>query len=175
MPIKGNIGQGMMDNKDISATRCWCQQRKRGRKDKDGALFIPAAEYGPACKTQASSGISKKANVRRDHPTRAVVKHESTGRTTFADMVRAKLVRVGTQRWAVGHDSDVLVDVTPEGSICYKGGEYNSISSFALAVIRERNPGRRSCDGWKDVKCGGQRLETLRERYLCGCSGTNYT
>ena len=53
------------------------------------------------------------------------------------------------------------------GSILYKGIDYKSISSFALAVIRERNPGRRSCDGWKDVKYEGQRLETLRERYLC--------
>lgn len=52
------------------------------------------------------------------------------------------------------------------GAIEYKGNSFHSISSFALAVIRERNPGRRSCDGWKDVKWKGQRLEALRDQYF---------
>lgn len=118
-------------------------------------------------------------NVKRTYPLRGVPRHESTGRTTFADLVHAQLVRTGIQKWTVGHETDIVVTVKPEGppltatnthasvgSILYKGMEYHSISSFALAVIRERNPGRRSCDGWKDVKCEGQRLETIRERYL---------
>lgn len=94
-------------------------------------------------------------------------KNES-GRTTFADVVHAHLVKTGFQKLAVGHHPDVTVNVLPEGSILYKGVVYNSISSFALAVIRERNPGRRSCDGWKDVKYEGQRLEALRKKYELG-------
>jgi len=172
-----HIGQGLTNNDKELASLRWCHQHKRGRKGKDDVLDSPGSEFGPFHKLQAISSAEtscKTNNTKKDHPTRAVAR-ESTGRTTFADMVRARLVRTGTQKWAVGHDSDVTVTVTPEGAILYKDGEYNSISSFALAVIRERNPGRRSCDGWKDVKCEGQRLEALRERYLCGCSGTNTT
>ena len=57
----------------------------------------------------------KPAAAKREHPFRGGVKSETSGRTTFADMVHARLVRTGTQKWAVGHDSDVIVTVKPEG------------------------------------------------------------
>ncbi|GMH43620.1 hypothetical protein BSKO_11542 [Bryopsis sp. KO-2023] len=88
------------------------------------------------------------------------------GRTTFADMVNAKLIEPGSHKWTVGHEPDVEVTVQPNGCIDYKGTSFHSISSFALAVIRQRNPGRRSCDGWKDVKWNGQKMESLRDAFF---------
>lgn len=55
----------------------------------------------------------------RKKPKREVTARQSSkpksGRTTFADLVQAELIRPGTQKWAVGHDPDVLVTVQPEG------------------------------------------------------------
>eukprot|EP00803_Ostreobium_quekettii_P003889 evm.model.scf_407EXC.2 EVM.evm.TU.scf_407EXC.2 scf_407EXC:14109-19988(-) len=93
-------------------------------------------------------------------------KNEGGGRATFADVVNAGLICPGKYRWTVGQDQSVEVDISNDGAILYKDADYCSISSFALSVIRERNPGRRSCDGWKDVKWKGQRLEVLREQFL---------
>lgn len=37
------------------------------------------------------------------------------GRTTFADMVIANLIKPGMHKWTVGHEPDVEVNVRPTG------------------------------------------------------------
>eukprot|EP00210_Caulerpa_lentillifera_P009182 g8754.t1 len=117
----------------------------------------------------SSSQDSEAANNGQTAPGGSTSRHlktESRGRSTFADMVRDNVIKTGPQVWTVGHDANIHVFVKPNGCIVYKDSEFNSISSFALAVIRERNPSRLACDGWKDVKYEGKRLDSLRESYL---------
>ncbi len=52
------------------------------------------------------------------------------------------------------------------GTIVYGGTRYRAISKFALVVLRERNPQRQSCDGWKEV---GGLLTTSGVRQGWGC------
>lgn len=58
------------------------------------------------------------------------------------------------------------VTVTPEGLIRFQNREFSSISSFALTALRSRNPNRMSCDGWREVKHNGMRMEVLRQRCM---------
>jgi hypothetical protein len=37
-------------------------------------------------------------------------------------------------------------------------GDFRSISSMALAVLRQRNPNRMACDGWQEVRAASYRL-----------------
>lgn len=48
----------------------------------------------------------------------------------------------------------------------YAGDSYSSISSFALAAARSRNPQRQACDGWKEVRLDSQRLDTFRAKFI---------
>jgi hypothetical protein len=41
--------------------------------------------------------------------------------------------------------------------------EYGSLSAFALSIVRQRNPQRLACDGWKEIRLNGVKLEVLRE------------
>ena len=50
----------------------------------------------------------------------------------------------------------------PAGAIRYAGARFRAISKFALVVLRERNPTRQSCDGWKEVAWNGEKLDVLR-------------
>lgn len=50
----------------------------------------------------------------------------------------------------------------PAGAIRYGPHRYRAISKFALVVLRERNPSRQSCDGWKEVAWNGEKLDLLR-------------
>ncbi len=67
----------------------------------------------------------------------------------------------------------------PPGTMLCGLGEFRSVSALALTVLRQRNPQRRACDGWKEVRVpaahGGQagqgqgqgvRLDQLRLRAL---------
>lgn len=54
----------------------------------------------------------------------------------------------------------------PAGVIVYAGDSYSSISSFALAAARSRNPQRQACDGWKEVRLNAQRLDTFRAKFI---------
>jgi len=56
----------------------------------------------------------------------------------------------------------------PNGLIKYNNDEYQSISSFALAAARCRNPARQACDGWKEVRLNGSKLEIWRSAFLQG-------
>lgn len=130
---------------------------------------------------RSSSQDSEIVNNGQSPPGASGGRVETRARSTFADMVRDNVIKTGPQIWSVGHDANTNVFVKPNGkvlqpsslstvfypgSIVYKETEFHSISSFALAVIRERNPCRLACDGWKDVKCEGRRLDSLREMYL---------
>lgn len=48
----------------------------------------------------------------------------------------------------------------PTGTMLCGLGEFRSVSALALTVLRQRNPQRRACDGWKEVRVlaahGGQ-------------------
>lgn len=47
----------------------------------------------------------------------------------------------------------------------YGGTRYRAISKFALVVLRERNPQRQSCDGWKEVGGWAGQHAGAGERY----------
>lgn len=50
--------------------------------------------------------------------------------------------------------------------IGWGGQEYPSISSFALHVLKTRNPDRRACDGWREVRLAGKRLEVFKHAWI---------
>ena len=52
------------------------------------------------------------------------------------------------------------------GTIEHGGAAHSSISSFALAVLKDRNPKRRACDGWREVSMGGVRLLVMRRNAM---------
>lgn len=87
------------------------------------------------------------------------------GRPSFAELVDASWMRPGTYRLSVGN-ACVQASVERDGSIVYAGARYRAISKFALVVLRERNPARQSCDGWKEVAFNGEKLDALRSRFL---------
>eukprot|EP00887_Chlorella_sp_A99_P000288 scaffold13.g288.t1 len=72
-------------------------------------------------------------------------------------------MRPGPQSFVVGAKANpVHVTVDAEGRIEYGGDLFCAISGFALELVRQRNPQRRSCDGWQEVWWNGQRLATYR-------------
>ncbi|KIY95726.1 hypothetical protein MNEG_12234, partial [Monoraphidium neglectum] len=64
----------------------------------------------------------------------------------------------------------VAAEVTPRGTIVFGGEEHGSISSFALAAARGRNPARQACDGWREVRLGGRRMEAWRRAFIEGAA-----
>jgi hypothetical protein len=90
-------------------------------------------------------------------------RHELKGRPSFAEIVEAGFMRPGPHRFNVGN-VEVAAAVGEDGAIMYGGTRYRAISKFALVVLRERNPTRQSCDGWKEVAWNGEKLDALRVR-----------
>lgn len=90
-------------------------------------------------------------------------RHELKGRPSFAEIVEAGFMRPGPHRFNVGN-VEVAAAVGDDGAIMYAGTRYRAISKFALVVLRERNPTRQSCDGWKEVAWNGEKLDALRIR-----------
>jgi hypothetical protein len=90
-------------------------------------------------------------------------RHELKGRPSFAEIVEAGFMRPGPHRFNVGN-VEVAAMVGNDGAITYAGTRYRAISKFALMVLRERNPTRQSCDGWKEVALNGEKLDVLRLR-----------
>lgn len=70
----------------------------------------------------------------------------------------------GAYRFTVGMQ-DIHAGLEPDGTILYAGDRYRAISKFALVVLRERNPSRQSCDGWKEVAWNGEKLDMVRARF----------
>lgn len=73
-------------------------------------------------------------------------------------------MRPGAYRFTVGMQ-DIHASLEADGTIVYGGTRYRAISKFALVVLRERNPQRQSCDGWKEVAWNGEKLDVLRARF----------
>ncbi|KAI8464684.1 MAG: hypothetical protein J3K34DRAFT_526002 [Monoraphidium minutum] len=94
-------------------------------------------------------------------------------RVSLADLVSAGYLPPGDYEFGVGAAQSVSAAVTPRGSIVFCGEEHGSVSSFALAAARGRNPARQACDGWKEVRLGGRRLEAFRDAYVRGLPPPN--
>lgn len=90
------------------------------------------------------------------------------GKPTFADLVAAGVFQPGDYEFSVGMVQGVHASVLPTGVIRYNSDEYQSISSFALAAARSRNPARQACDGWKEVRWNGRKLEAWRQAFVTG-------
>ncbi|KAG2435607.1 hypothetical protein HYH02_011898 [Chlamydomonas schloesseri] len=83
--------------------------------------------------------------------------------STLADVVRFNLITPGPHQLLVGNQDVVDVVVHPDGRIDCQYGEFRSVSSLALKVLRQRNPNRMACDGWQEVKLNGVRLDEMRQ------------
>jgi len=90
------------------------------------------------------------------------------GKPTFVELVTAGAFPPGTYEFTVGTAQAVAATVQPSGVILYAGEEHTSISAFALAAARSRNPQRQACDGWKELRLGGRKLEAWRDAYVRG-------
>lgn len=90
-------------------------------------------------------------------------RHELKGRPSFSEIVQAGFMKPGEHKFAVGH-VEVAAEVGDDGAITYDGERYRAISKFALVVLRDRNPSRQSCDGWKEVAWNGEKLDVLRSK-----------
>lgn len=108
--------------------------------------------------------------ARKSHPSSSssrmkahISRPDFKGRPSFSELIEAGFMRPGTYRFSVGN-SDVTATVEDDGGISYNGSRYRAISKFALIVLRERNPARQSCDGWKEVGWNGEKLDILRAR-----------
>lgn len=88
------------------------------------------------------------------------------GKPTFADLVQAGAFPPGTYEFSVGTVQSVTASISSGGIITYENDQYQSISSFALAAARSRNPNRQACDGWKEVRLQGKKLELWRQAFL---------
>ncbi|KXZ48670.1 hypothetical protein GPECTOR_26g573 [Gonium pectorale] len=96
-------------------------------------------------------------------PARSSRRHR-TG-LTLAHCVARGLVRVGSTIVTVGTSGEGYnVDITQRGDIVYGGVLYQSLSTFALAVLRCRNIHRLACDGWHEVRLGGVKMVEFRKR-----------
>ena len=90
-------------------------------------------------------------------------RQELKGKPSFSDLVSAGYMKPGIHKFSVGH-VEVSASVCEDGAIHYAGSRYRAVSKFALVVLRERNPSRQSCDGWKEVSWNGEKLDVLRSR-----------
>ncbi|KAI3437870.1 hypothetical protein D9Q98_000316 [Chlorella vulgaris] len=89
---------------------------------------------------------------------------ELKGRPSFAELMESGFMQPGSYRFTVGMQ-DIHAALEGDGTILYAGARYRAISKFALVVLRERNPSRQSCDGWKEVTWNGEKLDVLRARF----------
>jgi hypothetical protein len=92
----------------------------------------------------------------------------SSNKPPFSELVTSGAFPAGEYEFDVGTAVGVAAVVLPRGTIRYAGEEHGSISSFALAAARSANPARSSCDGWREVRLGGLRLEAWRRAYVEG-------
>lgn len=120
------------------------------------------APSSPSVRTCSSAGKNKS---REATPT-PVREFNNRAKPSFSDLVNLGLIAPGEYEFTVGNIPGVVVNVMPAGAIQFNNKDYNSISSFALAALKSRNPSRQACDGWKEVRWKGQRLEVMRQRCM---------
>jgi len=141
------------------------KQRGVGSRGRTGRATTPAV----AAATASGRRVAPSRAGRRTVPLAAQriratsARHELKGRPSFAEIVEAGFMRPGPHRFNVGN-VEVAAAVGEDGAIMYAGIRYRAISKFALVVLRERNPTRQSCDGWKEVAWNGEKLDALRVR-----------
>ena len=151
------------------------QQQSKQNSTAAGAAVVPRRGRGRA---PSSGGGAKNKSGKRSTPSRAghrtvplaaqriratSARHESKGRPSFSEIVDAGFMKIGPHRFNVGN-VEVAAVVGDDGAIMYAGTRYRAISKFALVVLRERNPTRQSCDGWREVTWNGEKLDALRMR-----------
>ncbi|KAL4422114.1 hypothetical protein ABPG77_003399 [Micractinium sp. CCAP 211/92] len=126
----------------------------------------PPAGGGPASATRGAASTKRAAPAGRS--LRASSGRQSSGelkgKPSFAELVESGFMQPGAYRFTVG-TQDIHAALEPDGTIVYGGVRYRAISKFALVVLRERNPSRQSCDGWKEVALHGEKLDVLRARF----------
>lgn len=141
------------------------QRRGVGNRGGTGRTMTPAIGAVTASGRRAAPSRAGRRTVplaaQRIRATSA--RHELKGRPSFAEIVEAGFMRPGPHRFNVGN-VEVAAAVGEDGAIMYAGTRYRAISKFALVVLRERNPTRQSCDGWKEVAWNGEKLDALRVR-----------
>lgn len=124
---------------------------KERRPSTASAVAAAAAAAGDDALLQAAAGAATAGKKR---------KYMKLG---LADMLRLRVLRPGHQQLLIGNSTLVDVEILDDGNIAYDGLVFESISRLALQVLRRKNPGRRACDGWQEVKLGGKRLDALRQ------------
>jgi hypothetical protein len=129
-----------------------------GNSGSTGLLTIRKKSSGMPTPTINSAGIMV--------PPPAGPEMTARGKPTFCDLVQAGAFPPGTYEFSVGTVQSVTASVNSAGVITYGQEQYNSISSFALAAARSRNPNRQACDGWKEVRLQGRKLELWRQAFL---------
>jgi len=128
-------------------------KRVAGRSSGDGRDKVKgSAGKGAGMKTRGAQAIRATS-----------ARHESKGRPSFCELVSTGFMKPGPHKFSVGH-VEVSAVVGDDGAINYDGVRYRAVSKFALVVLRERNPSRQSCDGWKEVSWNGEKLDVLRSR-----------
>lgn len=84
----------------------------------------------------------------------------------FSDLVVSGCFPPGTYNFSCGTVSSVTATVTPTGLITWNEETYQSISSFALAVVRTVKPTRQACDGWRECRLKGVKIHEWRAAFL---------
>lgn len=84
----------------------------------------------------------------------------------FSDLVTGGYFPPGTYDFSCGTVPSVIATVTPSGLIRWKDETFQSISSFALAVVRTIKPTRQACDGWRECRLKGVKIHEWRAAFL---------
>lgn len=84
----------------------------------------------------------------------------------FSDLVVGGYFPPGTYNFSCGTVPSVIATVTPNGLILWKDETFQSISSFALAVVRTVKPTRQACDGWRECRLKGVKIHEWRAAFL---------
>jgi hypothetical protein len=84
----------------------------------------------------------------------------------FSDLVVGGYFPPGTYEFSCGTVPSVVATVTPSGLIRWGEETFQSISSFALAVVRTIKPTRQACDGWRECRLKGVKIHEWRAAFL---------
>jgi hypothetical protein len=125
--------------------------------DLDLLPVSPTAATAAAAAPTAAAAAAAAAAARVSYP-------------SFADLVDGGGFPLGRFEFRVGTQDGVVATVLPNGVIRWEetGVEYSSPSAFSRAVVRVRNPERKSSGGWADIKVGGRPLKAWRDAFRAG-------
>lgn len=83
----------------------------------------------------------------------------------FSDLVVGGFFPPGTYDFSCGTVPSVVATVTPTGLIQWNNETFQSISSFALAVVRTVKTTRQACDGWRECRLKGIKIHEWRAAF----------